>query len=79
MFLAFSMVQLRIYFLWHDSENLLWACLGLGLSVNLYSLNALSAFQLIPEFQITLRKSLFIVIVEVELSDLEQYDIERSG
>ena len=39
----------------------------------------LSAFQLISEFQITLRKPLFIVIVEVELSDLEQYGIERSG
>ena len=53
--------------------------LGLGLSVDLYSLNALSAFQLISEFQQTLTKSLFIVIVVVEPSELERYGIERSG
>ena len=49
-----------------DSENDLQAGLGLGLSVDLYSLNALSAFQLISEVQVILRKSLFLVIVEVE-------------
>ena len=32
------------------------------------------AFQLLSEFQITLRKSLFIVTVEVERSDSERYD-----
>ena len=65
--------------LWRDSENDLWAGLELGLSVDFYSLNALSAFQFISEFQKTLRKSLFIVIVEVGPSDLERYGMERSS
>ena len=43
--LAFSMYGFEFIFLCRDSENDLYAGLGLRLSVDLYSLNALSAHQ----------------------------------
>ena len=46
---TFNVCTASNYFLWRDSENDLYAGLGLALSVDLSSLNALSAFQLIYE------------------------------